>query len=96
MSEYGTYIDVTNAIAYMASDMADFVTGATLTVDGGSLVGGEMEKCIAEELDRLQEMQRNRLSPVHNHPDGQHGRSELIDFVRYSLGLSREFTFKLN
>lgn len=31
--------DVANAIAYLASDDADFVTGTTLFVDGGVLVG---------------------------------------------------------
>jgi glucose 1-dehydrogenase len=35
--------DVANAILFLASDEADFVTGTTLFVDGGILVGTAIE-----------------------------------------------------
>ncbi|HJP32091.1 MAG TPA: SDR family oxidoreductase [Candidatus Latescibacteria bacterium] len=37
----GTGEDVANAVLYLASDEASFVTGTSLTVDGGLLCGGE-------------------------------------------------------
>jgi NAD(P)-dependent dehydrogenase (short-subunit alcohol dehydrogenase family) len=40
LSVEGTAWDVANAILYLASDMARWVTGTTLVVDGGFLAGG--------------------------------------------------------
>ena len=39
----GTPEDVANAILFLASDEADFITGTTLFVDGGILVGTAIE-----------------------------------------------------
>lgn len=39
----GTPADVANAVAFLASDMASFVTGHTLIIDGGSLHRGRFD-----------------------------------------------------
>jgi NAD(P)-dependent dehydrogenase (short-subunit alcohol dehydrogenase family) len=39
----GTPADVANAVAFLASDMASFVTGQTLVIDGGSLYRGRFD-----------------------------------------------------
>jgi len=39
----GTPADVANAVAFLASDMASFVTGQTLVIDGGSLNRGRFD-----------------------------------------------------
>ena len=39
----GTPTDVANAVAFLASDMASFVTGQTLVIDGGSLHRGRLD-----------------------------------------------------
>ncbi len=38
MGYAGSADDVANAVLYLASDMASYVTGITLTVDGGMLI----------------------------------------------------------
>jgi 3-oxoacyl-[acyl-carrier protein] reductase len=37
LKRLGTGADVANVIAFLASDMASFITGQTLVIDGGSL-----------------------------------------------------------
>jgi NAD(P)-dependent dehydrogenase (short-subunit alcohol dehydrogenase family) len=39
----GTPHDVANAVTFLASDMASFMTGQTLVIDGGSLHRGRLE-----------------------------------------------------
>lgn len=39
LGRFGTPEDVANAVLYLASDMSAFVTGSTLTVDGGLTAG---------------------------------------------------------
>jgi NAD(P)-dependent dehydrogenase (short-subunit alcohol dehydrogenase family) len=39
----GTPADVANAVAFLASDMASFITGQTLVIDGGSLNRGRLD-----------------------------------------------------
>jgi NAD(P)-dependent dehydrogenase (short-subunit alcohol dehydrogenase family) len=39
LQRVGTPQDIAQAVAYLASDAASFVTGTTLVVDGGGLAG---------------------------------------------------------
>ncbi len=41
----GTPEDIGKAVAYLASDDADYVTGATLRIDGGFLLGLQLPPC---------------------------------------------------
>ena len=36
LGRYGKVDDIANAVAYLASDKAKYITGSTLTVDGGA------------------------------------------------------------
>jgi len=44
----GTPQDVANVVAFLASDMASFVTGQTIVIDGGSLHRGRLDFMPAE------------------------------------------------
>jgi NAD(P)-dependent dehydrogenase (short-subunit alcohol dehydrogenase family) len=39
----GTPLDVANVVAFLASDMASFVTGQTIVIDGGALQRGRLD-----------------------------------------------------
>ncbi|MBA7543911.1 3-oxoacyl-[acyl-carrier-protein] reductase FabG [subsurface metagenome] len=40
LGRMGTYEDVANVVAFLASDLSGFITGETILVDGGRTFGG--------------------------------------------------------
>ena len=43
LSRYGTPADIANAVAFLASDEASYITGITIRVDGGLILPGMPE-----------------------------------------------------
>jgi NAD(P)-dependent dehydrogenase (short-subunit alcohol dehydrogenase family) len=65
LGRYGDHQELANLAAYLLSDFAAYITGACVTIDGGSWLRGagmfnELERVASEQWDMLQEAVKSR------------------------------------